>query len=460
MLLATVSEFVRMLTDEYETVDLDNLALLDAFFLFFREFVTPKDLFLILRARFDEQPPLCLEMIQLSNWIRYQTIVKLHVVRMISTWLDRYYLAAPDFAILKSISRFADTVASDRNLPQHAAILLQTHLRTCLNGEKGQQHNVVLQQIIDLGTSNAQEYRPTKFEPFIPVLQQASERSRSLADILIFHNKGGAEELARGLTVIESQIFHRCTPLDLVGYVEGQSHPVFEKMQRWSAAVNLFVSQCILERRDTEARAQAFELFVEVAVLCKTIRNYSSALSLMLGLQTSRISRLREMMSLVSERHLAMLAGLGGFFNFRGSAQWQNYRDDLRSQHSPAVPLLVVVQADVIKIKAAREVVRNKYIPKSHNTPTGKLIDIHMYRKLRNVVRELESCYAPYKLRVPDNSFVTRWLYMSIRPFEDKDYETYDRKYHEESKKIEPPPPAIDRRSWVQDELWALGYWD
>lgn len=35
-----------------------------------------------------------------------------------------------------------------------------------------------------------------------------------------------------------------------------------------------------------------------------------------------------------------MLAGLKGFFNFRGSTQWQNYRDDLRSQHSPAVPLL------------------------------------------------------------------------------------------------------------------------
>jgi hypothetical protein len=43
---------------------------------------------------------------------------------------------------------------------------------------------------------------------------------------------------------------------------------------------------------------------------------------------------------------------------------------------------------------------------------------------------ELESCYAPYKL--PDESFVLRWLYSSVKPLEDKDYDEYDKKYLEE----------------------------
>lgn len=89
---------------------------------------------------------------------------------------------------------------------------------------------------------------------------------------------------------------------------------------------------------------------------------------------------------------------------------------------------------------------------------------------------ELESCYAPYKL--PEESFVLRWLYSSVKPLEDKKYDEYDKRYLEEryestityyavilshalfSKGIEPPPVVQHRGSWVQDELWELGFWD
>jgi hypothetical protein len=52
----------------------------------------------------------------------------------------------------------------------------------------------------------------------------------------------------------------------------------------------------------------------------------------------------------------------------------------------------VVVKADVIKIKAARELARERYKPKGYDTRNGALIDIQLYRKLRDVVRgELNS---------------------------------------------------------------------
>ena len=101
-----------------------------------------------------------------------------------------------------------------------------------------------------------------------------------------------------------------------------------------------------------------------------------------------------------------MLAGIKAFFDFSGSKQWQNYRDDLRAHHGPAVPLLgkwrnfcdnenvleylllVTVKSDIIKIKAARELARNKYRPMSGiNAPSGELVDIQMYKKLREIVR-------------------------------------------------------------------------
>lgn len=66
IVLATPRELVRVLTDQFETIDSDILGIIDAFFLFFREFMTPKDLFRTLRERFEEQTPPTIEMIQMA----------------------------------------------------------------------------------------------------------------------------------------------------------------------------------------------------------------------------------------------------------------------------------------------------------------------------------------------------------------------------------------------------------
>jgi hypothetical protein len=268
VIMATTSELVRILTDPFEAQDGDALGLMDAFFLFFREFLTPKELLFTLRARFEDHPPNFVTVQQTAHWYCYQTLIQLHIVRFITTWLDRYYLPDKDSTILRHVNSFIEVVANNRYLPEEAALLIKTQVQVCESIKKGHKHNVALQQIMRLGIANAKNYGSTGFESFVPVLQEAIERSDSLPDILIFRNSGGAEELARAFTIIESDIFHQCPPLNLVGCTEKESHPVFEQMKRWSAAVDLFVSQCIFERREMEHRVQVFELFVEVAVVC------------------------------------------------------------------------------------------------------------------------------------------------------------------------------------------------
>ncbi|KAI0771422.1 ras guanine nucleotide exchange factor domain-containing protein [Irpex lacteus] len=458
IIFITAPELVRRLTDRFEVRDADTIAVMDTFFMFFREFLTPKDLFRLLKARFEEKPPIVLEKDEKADWDRYQIVVKLHVVRMLAIWLDRYYLAAYDKHVLHDMFMFLNQITVDRCLPEHAVTLLQTHLRACRKGERGQEHTEAFDKIVKLSSTNTPHFPLTAFEPFLPTLQDALNKSRTLPDIMIFTKPDGAEELVRAFTEIESSFFHRCLPKDLMTCDEQNSHPVFDKMNRWSHAVNLWISRCILERRDTEARARIFELFIEVAVGCQQLRNYSSAMSLFLALEASRITRLTQMMDEVSDRHKAMLAGIKDFFGFSGSKQWQHYRDDLRATFGPAIPVLVAVKSDIIKVKAAREIARNKYQPMTGlNGPSGQIVDLMMYKKLREIVRELENCYADYEM--PKDRFVTRWLYSSVRPFEDVDYATYDQKYMEESKKIQ-APPLRPRGSWHQDELWALGNWN
>ncbi|KAI0087904.1 ras guanine nucleotide exchange factor domain-containing protein [Irpex rosettiformis] len=463
VVFCTVTELIRRLTDRFEVRDVDTLALMDAFFMFFREFMRPEELVYHLKSRYKETPSSHIHLEsrkeeQINNWNRYQTTVKIHVVRMFTTWLDRYYLPAHDSLALKSIHKFAIAIAHDQHLPDCAVELLQTHLQICMEGKKDQQHTSVFQKIVAISEGNSHEFKPTAFRSCLPIMEAALEKSGALPDILAFYKPDGAEELARAFTAIESEIFHRCLPLDLMRCTEKDSHPVFDKMQRWSQAINLFVSQSILERREMQARAHVFELLIEVAVACHNLRNYSSAMSLFLALESTRITRLKEMIEeLVSERHQAMLNGIKDFFDFRGSKQWQNYRDDLRFHHGPAVPLLVSVKSDILKIKAARRIARQKYEPQCElKNASGEFIDIQMYKRLKEIVRELESCYAPYKL--PSRSFVISWLKSSLEPFEYKDYAEYDDKYTEMSEKIQ--PPRMHRGSWNQDELWALGSWD
>lgn len=270
IMFCTAKELVRRLTDRYEVRDQDTMGLLDAFFMFFREFMQPAELLGELKSRFEEQVPDGLNPCEQGKWTRYQIVVKLHVVRMLGTWLDRYYLAAHDSHLLEPIRQFIHDVTRDPHLPEHAAALLVAHFRSCLEGKKGKKDTFAFESIVMLSTDFVQEFKPTEFQPYLPILEKAIDKSRCLTDVLVFCKPGGAEELARAFTAIESGIFHRCRPMELMACTEKQSHPVFDKMKRWSQAINLFVSQCILERRDMDARVQSYELFVEVAVVCSS----------------------------------------------------------------------------------------------------------------------------------------------------------------------------------------------
>lgn len=268
IILTNLSQLVRLLTDQADSFEPDHLALIDSFFLFFREFTTSVALFGLLRARYEEQPVHSLDRGKLAHWLRYQTSVKLHVVRMLATWLERHYIAETDKIVLGHIKHFIPTVARDRYIPNQAVTLLNLHLRSCMASKAGDRETAILRHFVQKGFTLTPEYGPTGFEQAVPVLSAAQEKLHALVDVLTFSDTaGGAEELARGLTCIESDMYHRYLPIDLVQCTEQCIHPLMAKMARWSTALVLFVSKCVVEHREPAARAKVFELFIEVAVV-------------------------------------------------------------------------------------------------------------------------------------------------------------------------------------------------
>ncbi|KAI0947250.1 hypothetical protein AcV7_009720 [Taiwanofungus camphoratus] len=427
---ATLPELVRILTDQREVLEHDMTDLVDAFFLFFRSFVSPSILFDMLVDRFGEQPPVALTEEQVPVWRLYHRFGKIHVAKLLAVWLESHWKDETDKDVLDRMIKFTySTIAKDSDLPPDTAKLVANGLLDCSSGSTGH-YGRWLEKEVKKTEEAGKRYPETVFHTRLKHLETLRSDDLSMVDIGYFRKDGGAEELARQLTVIEAELFHAFLPEELIHFDDPAFQTKLEKWKTFSNALSLWVPSSILDHHDIAFRAELIEMFISLAMICKNMRNYSSALAILLGLQSSSVTRLCQTEQVVSPSHRELRNQLEEFFNVR--TNWRQYRVEL-PQNLPAVPLAVVIIKDVKQNREALPRVKSVVRPPSQ--PVQEKIYLQYYRNMRRTVRDLEKCYGSYKLQPID--FIYRWLKHNVSIFESKKYDEYTKTLHEKSRAIE-----------------------
>ncbi|KAI0086969.1 ras guanine nucleotide exchange factor domain-containing protein [Irpex rosettiformis] len=410
---ANIPTLVRYLTDHFEDSSVATSQLLDAFFRFFRYITTPQRLLQLLTNRYLEKPPKHSSKNDRLRWHSDHVFTKLFIVRMIARWLECYYLHAEDKIILDWLSHFTRKyVVKDEDLPPSASKLITLQQLECDAGRKGVTYIPILERTIAEGKLRIKDYPETAFTKHLFSLKSLKDdKMISHADILLFHNEGGPEEIARTLTRLAAMRFQERVPSELIRWKRLSEGMWLKHGYIFANALAMWTSQVILEQKLPSNRAKAYEVMVEVAQICHDMRNFSSAFAIVAVLVNERVTRLRHTRKLVSEKHKKYMHQLEEFFKSDNNAA---YNAEMRRPPAPAVPNPVVVSDQLSQLTADQGF--HEKILKGRDE-IG-LIDFYTLRRLGRIVKDVERCFIPYE--VPVHALVEDWVKSRLQPLEDR----------------------------------------
>ncbi|KAH9841647.1 ras guanine nucleotide exchange factor domain-containing protein [Rhodofomes roseus] len=428
---ATVRGLIRLFTEPTEMVKNDMADLIDAFFLFAPTFTTAQNLFELLLEREQQQPPRELTELESVAWNVRHECTRIYVANLICLWLGSHWDKSLDKRVegglLDRIGVLSSRFAADQSIPVELAHQLIDSIRyrgSWADKEKERTEASVANDVY------SEPLFRTSLDQIVASLTRPDDWSK--LDITYFHSDGGPEMIARQLTAIETELFHSFEPRELIKFEDRDLQRKLREWKSFSEALSLWVTKSIVQHKDVTHRVQAATVFITVAGLCKSLRNYSSALAIILGLNTSSVSRLRLTEDSISHCFKEVRTGLDQFFHARSN--YGEYRAEL-PVNLPTVPLEVVILRD---IKVSREVLpRVKSTAQPPASPTEEMIPLQYYRNMRRTIRDLEKCRGEYTT-IQKVGVIYDWIHYTVDELKTKDYDTYSKELTQMSLDVEP----------------------
>ncbi|KAL6304365.1 ras guanine nucleotide exchange factor domain-containing protein [Sparassis latifolia] len=430
--LATFSELIHMATDQREFLKGYLADLVDVLFLYFRSFATPEKFFEMLLERYHGKAPSALGQEDLPRWNQDHNFSKVQVTSLIYMWLKFYWKPTTDECVRQRIIEFShDSIASDTDIPLQLVKLVTSTICECSPGRTGHEGGRWLEKEITRTETAAGTFPPTDFQARLQYLETFGTDDTSLVNARYFLGTGGAEEIARHLTILESELFHTFVPEDLINFADRGLQSKLVAWRKFSDALSLWVRDCILEHSGAADRARLLEMFVTIAQDCKTMRNFSSAQIIVVALRSSCISRLQQTAKAVSQRCRDVYQELEEFFD--SSKNWSPCRTEL-VQNLPAVPLAMIFVKDIIHCRDGLPRIMSTVGTSSK--PSQEYIPLNYYRQMTKIVRGLEKCYGSYKLQ--RSEFLYGWLKHNIARLQQDSYSTHEGRLVQKSLLLEP----------------------
>ncbi|KAG2197510.1 hypothetical protein INT47_007119, partial [Mucor saturninus] len=107
---------------------------------------------------------------------------------------------------------------------------------------------------------------------------------------------------------------------------DGSQRGIEKVINRFNAVCQ-WVSSEIVQTRQMDDRVKLIEKFIRLAKKCKNICNFTTLIQILLGLQSSSVSRLEKTWSLVKKREMKILQELSTFTS--PTKNWKNIRDSM-----------------------------------------------------------------------------------------------------------------------------------
>lgn len=298
-----------------------------AFLMTFPAFMKHLELVDMLQDRFSVQPNTGLSRNEFRDWeMHVQRPTRLRVVNMLRMWIESYW------------SR-PDTEEEERQLFHRLEMLMRVLEVQEFPGSQ-RLHELLMRRRSSGASSIIRKPSSTQrlFDPVLPATP---------LDELVTPTQLSPLELARQMTLVEWVYFLEITPEDCLNRAierPSGSTTITDFVTHWNKST-CWVSQEVLDGVTPEERAQRIAYFVETATHCRSIKNFSTMMSILSALSSAGIHRLRKTWALVPKETKENLDEMNRIMN--SSRNFQEYRDLLSLVSEAAVPFFGVCLMDL-----------------------------------------------------------------------------------------------------------------
>ncbi|KAG0079405.1 hypothetical protein BGZ93_003193, partial [Podila epicladia] len=220
------------------------------FLLTYRSFASTEELFTLLFRRFSVMAPVGLDEYEMEEWTRRKlTPIRLRVMNIVKSWLEAYYLEdeEEDRQILPRIKEFCEANLMHETISFTAVQLMK------LVEKRETSDGSFRRMVLNLSTQAPQ-----------PITPRNLKRIRFMdLDPL---------ELARQLTILETNIYNRIRPVECLGKAWTSSDPVeaakavnIKKVIETSNSYANWINEIVLSEPDIKKRAAILKHLVAVA---------------------------------------------------------------------------------------------------------------------------------------------------------------------------------------------------
>jgi len=294
------------------------------FLLTYRSFTTPATLLAMLKARYNIPPDS-----DNPNWDQeVQKPVRLRVFNVLKNWLLKGFYDFVDDETLSA--NFLDFLENDMNKDMPSAV--QT-LKSVYERQKASES-----KDIDIVFSKPP---PKSILPKVFPLQP---------HILDF----SAEELARQLTLIESELFRAIKPWECLGQCWTKKDK-YQRAPRIMAMINRFnqvsswLAAEILHSEQPKTRIATLKHVIDIMQKCKELNNFNAVMEIISGLQMSAIYRLKSAWGNVGSKYMKLYDDCQTLLS--RDQNFKMLRQYLHSVDPPVIPYLGMYLTDLTFIE-------------------------------------------------------------------------------------------------------------
>eukprot|EP00300_Choanocystis_sp_HF-7_P018491 c20054_g1_i4.p1 GENE.c20054_g1_i4~~c20054_g1_i4.p1 ORF type:complete len:435 (+),score=136.95 c20054_g1_i4:37-1341(+) len=328
------------------------------FLLTYRSFTTGKELIHKLKQRFltrgeDETDPNKISSIQLR------------VVNVIRQWLENYFddFEADDALLAMLVLFISEHIERQANLAGLARLLKKVMCRKLEGQEKPMTSSLSL---------------PNK---------KLKLRKKSVS---MFNSDGPADDIlsqdpadiAEQLTLISSHIFRQIRAKEFLNQNWSKSPdlaPNITALINRFNALSLWVEVQVLSSDDPKRRAVNLSKLIRIASECEKLQNYNDAKSLVAGINSAAVFRLKKTWEKVKDKDRQTLEDMNKLID--GNKNFAELRSHLAKLEPPTIPYLGMFLTDLVFIEQG-----NHNMIKDHEN----VINFEKRRKMAFVIRQIK----------------------------------------------------------------------
>ncbi|KAI0227734.1 Ras guanine nucleotide exchange factor bud5 [Massospora cicadina] len=347
--LATWDGLVELLAPKDRVVD---SAFLRVFFLSFRAFATPHQLFYALTDKFDTTP--CGRPVP----------VNIRISNALLSWLELYYFE-DDYHVVPLIKEFstsqlsASVPAAGQRLAEVSLRLLDNHFSRTSLGRSSSKFKYQCLSLADpvLSPTSSSSRRPAGFAkaPGVFGFRMGGPTggpisSNPISPLL----EWGPAVLASSLTLLDAELFCNIQPQHIISYVLSKGKfpapadcPV-KRLVDWSNQVNRWVVETVLWEEDYKQRVSILKAFVNLTERLIAVNNFNMAMAILSGLNASAVSRLHSTWGGLPSKTRATLVSHNHLFDpHRNFAAYRTRLRSIPSSTEPCVPFFGITLTDI-----------------------------------------------------------------------------------------------------------------